>query len=158
MTLERWLSLFVLAFCLTYGYAAWFVLDAAMPPFARFSPVWPSSFPKVLAILGLILAILQLFHAPQPLAEIRRSKLATYRWLEVGLTLIAMVLYALLLAPLGFILSTVLFLIGVAALLGERRWLLLVSVALLSAGGIWYLVDPVLGIYMRPWPALSGGH
>ncbi|RMF18788.1 MAG: tripartite tricarboxylate transporter TctB family protein [Gammaproteobacteria bacterium] len=157
MTLERWLSAFVLAFCLAYGYTAFWVMDATLPPFARFSPVWPSSFPKVLAVLGAILAFMQLFHKAQPLAELKRSELPHYAWRQAGLTILAMVAYALLLSTLGFVVATTGFLVATAAILGERTWHHLIPIALIAAGGIWYLVDPVLGIYMRPWPSFIGG-
>ena len=37
-------------------------------------------------------------------------------------------------------------------ILGERRYALLVPVAVLAAFLIWYLVQEVLGIFLRPWP------
>ena len=63
-----------------------------------------------------------------------------------------MVAYALLLRPIGFVTATTLFLFLGAVTLGERRYVVLVPVAVLAAFLIWYLVQEVLGIFLRPWP------
>ncbi len=69
-----------------------------------------------------------------------------------------MVVFALLLRPLGFFVSTFSFLVIGAMVLGERKLFLLSIVSVIGSGGIWYLVQEVLGIYLRPWPwFLSGG-
>ena len=67
-----------------------------------------------------------------------------------------MVAYALLLRPAGFLFSTVSFLVVGASVLGERRYLILIPVALTAAVAIWYLVQEVLGIFLRPWPFFMG--
>jgi putative tricarboxylic transport membrane protein len=63
-----------------------------------------------------------------------------------------MVLYALALRPVGFIASTTLFLAGTGWILGERKLHVMVPVALLGAGAIWFLVQEALGIFLRPLP------
>ena len=40
--------------------------------------------------------------------------------------------------------------------LGERRFHILIPVALIAAGFIWWLVQEVLGIFLRPWPFFMG--
>lgn len=159
MTLERWLSLAFLAFCLAYGYAAFITMDAALPPFAKFSPVWPSSFPKILAAIGLVLAVGQLtiWHKSEPVGDIDRRHLKQYDWMTTALIIALMAAYALLLRTFGFVLATVLFLVLSAVVLGERNWIRVALVALIGAFGIWYLVDPVLGIFLRPWPFVFYG-
>ena len=67
-----------------------------------------------------------------------------------------MVVYALALRPAGFLLSTSLFLILGSAILGERRWLTMILVAALATGIVWWLVDEVLGIFLRPLPYVFG--
>ena len=54
MALDRWIALILLGVCLTYGYAAWFTMDSSLPPFMQRNPIWPSTFPKVLSVLGII--------------------------------------------------------------------------------------------------------
>jgi len=58
MALDRWIALVLLGICLVYGYAAWFTMDDALAPFMRRNPIWPSTFPKVLAIVGMIASFL----------------------------------------------------------------------------------------------------
>jgi len=69
----------------------------------------------------------------------------------IGL-LVAMTVYALAIFPIGFIASTTLFLIGSAMILGERRFVVLIPVSLVGALVVWYLVQEVLGVFLRPWP------
>jgi putative tricarboxylic transport membrane protein len=52
MALDRWIALIFIAFCCVYGYLAFFTMDQLLPPFMQRNPVWPSTFPKVLAVLG----------------------------------------------------------------------------------------------------------
>jgi putative tricarboxylic transport membrane protein len=70
--------------------------------------------------------------------------------------IILMIAYAFCLRPLGFIGSTTAFLVLSSILLGERKYHILIPIAAISTGGIWYLVQNVLGIFMRPWPAFIG--
>ena len=67
-----------------------------------------------------------------------------------------MVLYALALRPVGFLASTVLFLAGGSFILGERRYRVMIPIALIGALSIWYLVQEMLGIFLRPWPWFIG--
>jgi len=67
-----------------------------------------------------------------------------------------MILYALMLRPAGFILSTSGFLIFGSIILGERRIFLTVIIAAIATGVVWYLVQVVLGIFLRPLPFFMG--
>ncbi|WNZ53966.1 tripartite tricarboxylate transporter TctB family protein (plasmid) [Microbulbifer sp. MKSA007] len=157
MALDRWIALVILAVSLSYGYTAFFMMDAGLPPFMRFNPIWPSTFPKVIAVLAAItsLAILLGFEkkpAESDADEIDFSRLWDYNIGQAVFLLALMVAYALLLRPSGFLLSTLLFIVIGAALLGERRFTILVPVAAVAAGGVWYLVQQTLGIYLSPLP------
>ena len=68
-----------------------------------------------------------------------------------------MVAYALCLRPVGFLLSTTVFLIAGSFILGERKWHVMIPVAVIATASVWYLVQEVLGIYMRPLPGFIGG-
>lgn len=154
MTLERWLALFFLAFCLVYGYTAYFVMDDLLPTFAKFSPVWPSSFPKAISVIGIFLGFMQLvfWSGTGRSTELNLKYPQQYNWKATIGIVALMIAYALLLRTFGFVAATILFLTIAAYILGERKLLLLVVVATLTSFGIWYLVDQVLGIYLRPWP------
>ena len=155
MALDRWIALALLGICGIYGYAAWFTMDAGLPPFMQRNPIWPSTFPKVLSILGIIAALIILLgleKGEEKIGEIDYRRLWEYNLGQAGLLLVLMVAYALLLRPLGFIGATAGFLILGSVILGERRWLMMFIVAGIATGGVWYLVSEVLGIFMAPLP------
>jgi putative tricarboxylic transport membrane protein len=109
-------------------------------------------------VLGGILALVLIF-APETapddgevLGTIEVSKLRQYKLGQAIVLLLAMVAYALALRPIGFMASTVLFLAGGSFILGERRYLIMIPIAVTGAFGIWYLVQEMLGIFLRPWP------
>ena len=118
----------------------------------------PNTMPIVLSVLGGILALVLIF-APKTapddgevLGNIDVSKLRQYKLGQAMALLLVMALYALALRPIGFMASTVLFLAGGSFILGERRYLIMIPIALIGAFGIWYLVQEMLGIFLRPWP------
>ena len=133
-------------------------MDAGLPPFMRRNPIWPSTFPKVLAVCGVLVSLVVLLGfekgagEPKP-GEIDYRRLMQYDIGRAVALLLLMAGYAFALRPVGFIASTILFLTLAAAILGERRLIVLVPVAVVAAVGVWYLVQEVLGIFLRPLPA-----
>ncbi len=161
MALDRWIALIILLMCTGYAYTAFFTMDDLLAPFMRRDPIWPSTFPKVLSVMGMIAALLILLGFEKgdgtiKSGEINYRRLQDYKIGQAAILLGLMVAYALLLRPLGFIGSTVGFLIAGSLLLGERRLHILIPVAFIAAFGIWYLVQEVLGIFLRPWPFFLG--
>jgi len=159
MALDRWIALILLGVCLAYGYAAWFTMDANLAPFMRRNPIWPSTFPKVLSVLAIITTLIVLLgfeKSEAKEAEIDYRRLTDYHLVQALVLLALMVIYALCLRPLGFLFSTSAFLFLGSYTLGERKWHVLVPIALIAAIGVWYLVQQVLGIYMRPLPGFVG--
>lgn len=160
MALDRWIALVLLGICGIYGYAAWFTMDDALAPFMRRNPIWPSTFPKVLSVFGIVtslIILLGLEKGEQKIGDIDYRRLWEYNLGQALLLLALMVAYALLLRPAGFLIATSGFLILGSVILGERRWLLMIIVAGLATGIVWYLVQVVLGIYMRPLPLVLEG-
>lgn len=161
MTLNRWIAAIFLIICLVYGYTAYFTMDAQLPPFMKQSPMWPSSFPKVLAALGVLFSFIILLtpaardHKPGA-DDINYRRLGDYHLGQAVGLLGLMVLYALCLRPIGFLISTVGFLVISGFLLGERKFHIMIPIALVTAVPIWYLVQQVLGIYLRPLPWFFG--
>ena len=161
MALDRWIALVILVISLAYGYAAFFTMDSSLPPFMQRNPIWPSTFPKVLAILtattSLIIVLgFETNRGKVKEGEIEYHRIHEYKLGQALLLLGLMVAYALLLRPAGFLISTVGFLVIGSALLGERRFHILIPVAVAVAGVIWYLVQVVLEIFLRPWPSFIG--
>lgn len=159
MALDRWIALILLGICIVYGYTAWFTMDASLAPFMRRNPIWPSTFPKVLSIFGIIASLVILFgleKGAQKIGEIDHRRLTDYFLGQALLLLGLMVVYALCLRPLGFLGSTSLFLIIGSFILGERKWHIMIPVSLIATAAVWYLVQEVLGIFLRPLPYFLG--
>ncbi len=159
MALDRWVALVLLGICLTYGYTAWFMMDGALPPIMKRLAVWPSSFPKVLSIAGIILSLIVLLgieKGEEKVGDIDYRRLHEYKLGQALALLGLMVAYAILLRPAGFLLATSGFLIGGSVILGERRWIVMIVVSTIATFGIWYLVQEVLGIFLRPLPFFMG--
>ncbi|QPH54224.1 tripartite tricarboxylate transporter TctB family protein [Pontivivens ytuae] len=161
MTLDRWIALVILLICLAYGYAAFFTMDHLLPPFMQRNPIWPSTFPKVLAVLASLTALVVLLGLePAPkdkgTPDIDYRRLGDYKIGQALILLGLMVLYALMLRPAGFIIATILFITLSAVTLGERKFHFLVPIAALATGIVWWLVQGVLGIFLRPLPFFLG--
>jgi putative tricarboxylic transport membrane protein len=104
------------------------------------------SLPYAIAAAGIFISLL-LIALPSPDTD-WKTWLA-FDWIPAILLLLAMSLYGLVFEYLGFVLSTILFLIISYLVLGERRitWMLIGSVPLVL--GFWMLMD-FLGIYLEP--------
>ncbi len=159
MALDRWIGLVLLGVCLVYGYTAWFTMDGGLAPFMQRNPIWPSTFPKVLSIMGIIaslIIVLGFEKGEAKIGDIDYRKLWEYNLGQALLLLALMAAYALLLRPAGFLISTSAFLILGSVILGERRILLTLIIAAVATGVVWYLVQVVLGIFLRPLPLFLG--
>ena len=159
MALDRWVALVLLGICLVYGYTAWFTMDGALPPIMKRLAVWPSSFPKVLSIAGIILSLIVVLGIEKgelKVGDIDYRRLHEYKLGQALALLGLMVGYAILLRPAGFLLATSGFLIGGSVILGERRWSVMIVVSSIATFGIWYLVQEMLGIFLRPMPFFMG--
>ena len=158
MTLERAIAGIFVVICLVYGYTAFVVMEAGLLPFELNMTFLPNVLPKWLSILGVVVGVVVLIQSgPKADKEadpdsIDFRNLRQYKLGQAILLLVFMVAYALLLRPIGFVTATTLFLVLGAVTLGERRYVVLVPVAVLAAFLIWYLVQEVLGIFLRPWP------
>jgi len=156
MALDKCIAVIFLVICVIYGYAAY---TYPLLPFERNMTFLPNTMPMVLSVLGVSFALLILL-APSPKADaegdaLGNINLKNWREYKIGqaLGLIAlMIVYALTLRPIGFIAATSLFLVGAGWILGERKLVTMIGVALIGALCIWYLVQETLGIYLRPLP------
>lgn len=105
MALDRWIALVILGISLAYGYAAWFTMDASLPPFMQRNPIWPSTFPKVLAVLAILTSAVIVLGlekgdpGEQKTPDIDYRRLTDYHLGKALGLLGLMVLYALALRP-----------------------------------------------------------
>ena len=156
MALDKWIAALFLAGSVVYGIAAF---NYPLLPFERNMPFLPSTLPMVLSVLAALLSLVILVSPrgePDEKGDVLGSiDLKHFREYKVGQALMlisAMILYALALRPIGFLAATTLFLAGTGWILGERKYHILIPVALVGAGSVWYLVQEALGIFLRPLP------
>lgn len=148
---DRFVALAILVFSIAYLRLA---IEYPLLPFEFNLDFRPNTMPMGLGSLGVLFSLAVLVF---PGGETGLSDDADgwrdFDWLR-GFAIVALVVtYALLLRPAGFIGSTTVFLVSGAVIIGERQFTVLIPVALVAAGGTWYLVDRVLGIFLKPWPA-----
>ena len=158
MALDRWIALVILGVALAYGYAAFFLMDHLLPPFMQRNPVWPSTFPKILSVLAILITLNILLGMEKPSKEATKldidyRRLQDYNSGQAFLMLVMMVLYAFTLRPLGFFISTIGFLSLSSIILGERGFIKLLIITGSATFVIWYLVEQILGIFLRPLPS-----
>jgi len=156
MTLDKAIAAVFLLVGLIYGYAAF---TYRLLPFEQNMSFLPNTLPTVLSILVVFLALIILV-SPKAKAEpggdvlgdISLERLREYKTGQALTLIAAMVLYALALRPAGFLAATVLFIVAGGWILGERKLHVMIPVALVAAGSVWFLVQETLGIYLRPLP------
>ena len=146
---DRAVALALLAFAIGYGLLAW---DYPLLPFERAMPFKPNTLPKGLAVVAALLSVAVLLFPGGAQGE-ERGKLRHLDWRRTGGVFVLALLYAATLRPLGFLLSTALFLFLGAILLGERRVKLLIIVPVIAALLSWWLVQEALGVFLSPLPA-----
>jgi putative tricarboxylic transport membrane protein len=163
LSINRWVALTLLAFSSGYGFLAF---NYRILPFERYLAMKPNTLPIGLAVAGIICSIALLL---MPEAKGSRSgeedktpssdnkyleDPGNYEWGKgIGLLILA-VIYAISLRQAGFLISTSVFLITGGVILGERKYLILVPISVFASFLVWYLVDEVLTIFMRPWPMI----
>lgn len=162
MTLDRSIAFIFLIMCTVYCYTAFVSMEASLLPFERNMSFLPNTMPKWLGVLGIITALVVVLntgpenaHKPGD-GDIDYRRLKDYKLGQALMLVAAMIAYALLLRYLGFLASTTLFLAGGSFILGERNLRLMIPVSIAAAFFIWYLVQEVLGIFLRPWPYFLG--
>ena len=160
LDLNRAVALVLLAFSSGYLYLAY---SYHLLPFERFLAVKPNTMPMGLAIGGIICSLIILIRPQVPDVEgdgtVNRPDAEylqnpqNFNWGQgIGLLVLAAV-YAVSLHALGFLFSTSAFLVLGGILLGERRYNFLIPIAITASVLVWYLVDEVLTIFLRPWPS-----
>ncbi|NNG05755.1 MAG: tripartite tricarboxylate transporter TctB family protein [Inquilinus sp.] len=149
MTRDRIGALFFLAVSIAYGLMS---LDIRVPPFAS-EGFTARSLPLALSAAGTLIAFLMLV-LPQkdgPGVEPAGRFLAGlggFDWPRIAGLALNMLAYGFLLTRVGFLVSTILFLIVGYRLLGERRWhvLLLASVPVVVV--FWAILTQLLDIFL----------
>jgi putative tricarboxylic transport membrane protein len=125
-----------LGFVLVGAVSAWSAWNLVVP-FAA-DPLGPTPFPVTVALILMVcggLLILKPTHAFEPIE----------RKLAPPLMVVAMLAYALLMEPLGFMPATALLALAIALLFGARI-LFAAGVAVITAVTLWVLFDKILDL------------
>ena len=145
-------ALCFLILAITYGVGAGKI---AMIPGDELEPFNAQTMPKALAWLTGIVSFLLLIIPQRGQTDDFLSVFKGLNWPKTLLLLGLMVFYGFALTGLGFLLSTILFLIGGIYALGERRWKIIILSAVPTAVGFWLILDKLLGIYLAPGDIFS---
>lgn len=104
----------------------------------------PASLGLIVAVLGGAIAL----RPPRGRPEEAPAGLAGL--LRIAATLVSLVLYALVFERLGFLVSTSMFVALLLVLYGERRWLVVIAVAVGAAGATYAVFARWLGVPLPP--------
>lgn len=133
---DRLLGLFLFVTALAYGWAS----QQWPEPFGSHEVVGPDTFPMILAVV-LALASIALMFKPEP-----NNKWPTGKTLlEIGYAIIALIAYAVLMEPLGFIISTMAAVSFLSWRMGGSLKLAAI-IALGSAVGVFLLFNNLLDL------------
>ena len=124
-------------------------LDIRVPVYMQSATFTAQSMPQAYAIGGIVLSVLLLLVPSGKTLSFERSNL-----LPVVLICILMLIYSAIIRLLGFLPATTLFLMAGIYLRGERRWSVLLGVAIPVAAVFWFLLAVLLGAHLPPWPTL----
>ncbi|HEY8541810.1 MAG TPA: tripartite tricarboxylate transporter TctB family protein [Pseudothermotoga sp.] len=138
---DKWLGITVLVFGIIYT-----VVTLNLPRAPVGNPMGPIYFPLAFGILTAIIGLIIFLQAirktsEQAEIELKKGKL-NYKQLLLGIGI--SLIYALLFSRLGFVPSTLIFLIVFLFILnGVKKWILNLSISVLYTFGVWYLFEKV---------------
>jgi putative tricarboxylic transport membrane protein len=139
MLFQRLFTLAWLIGCLALAVVAWHY----QAPFS-YEPVGPRAFPLLLLAI-MAVALLYMLIRPTPPAESDEPAMDAAVLRKSVLCIVALLIYAGLFEPLGFIPSSALLALALARLYGGR-WLHAVIAAVLTAVGLYLLFDKALDV------------
>ena len=148
---ERIGGVLLLIFCLVYAVVSQKITLLPMQARAAFHA---RTMPEVLSVLGIGLSMLVILF---PGSQVR-PQFSGFKWGILAVFLVLMSAYGLSIRPMGFILSTSVFLIAGFALLGERSPLKLLLVSLPLVIAFWVLMTHGLDIFLEPLPWFLKGN
>jgi len=151
MKTEKAGALILLMFSIAYGLLAFKVPLTLLAQRETFNA---RTMPFALGIIGVLLSLLILFlpsdQTDDDEDETVKDAFRGLDWPSVGLLIGIMVFYAFTLRFLGFVISSIIFLMGGFYILGERRIRLLFIGSVPLVLFIWFLMSRILGMYIAP--------
>jgi putative tricarboxylic transport membrane protein len=144
-------ALVLLVLFVAYGYQA---MQIEVFPGQEFEPFKPRTMPITLAVSGILLCAIRMFHSLRVQAT-DVTGWSGYDWKRAASLCIIMLGYGSVFTPLGFIPATTLFLLAGFFTLGERRKPVLLLLPLVFSLAFWAVMTRMLGLYLAPgswWP------
>jgi putative tricarboxylic transport membrane protein len=149
MAREKVGALVMLLFSMAYGLLA---LKIPLSFLAQNEFFTSRTMPYALAVLGVLIALLILvFPTVDPEGKRSlREETHGMDWKTALLLVVGMIVYGLTMKWIGFIISSILFLLVGFYILGERRIkrMLLASIPLVVM--LWFIMSSLLGVYIAP--------
>ena len=136
------ISLLFFIFSAFYLYTAYQIRVFSFDENAAFNA---KTFPIYLGYFGMFIAALKIV-LPEKASEEVDQKFLNYK--KTLILVLIMVAYGLIIRPVGFFLSTSLFLISSYYFLGERRWLRMFMLSFPFVAIFMFLVHGLLDIYL----------
>ncbi len=141
-----------LAVCTASLALFWFTLDLQENPLV---PIGPGFYPRIVlaltAALGLALAVPDLLARRKPSASVPQPGLRP-DFAAVAVQFAVFALYVIVMSPLGFRLSTILYVAAANAILDPPRrpvqWLRVLALALATALATWFVFEHYLSVLM----------
>ncbi len=149
MAREKVGALVILLFSVAYGLLARSIPLSFLAQQEEFTA---RTMPYGLAVIGIILSFFILV-LPTVDPEGKKSLSETTKgmdWSTAILLVVLMLVFGLVMKWLGFILSSILFLLAGFWILGERRIKLMLFSALLLVVILWVIMSLLLGVYLAP--------
>lgn len=146
----------LLAFSVLYF---WKIGDIRLLPFQANQAFTPRTMPQVLATLAiaLSLAVIALGGNKDPKRLAEPFSLGDFNW-RLGLMFLGLMsIYGFTVRPLGFLLSTSLFLMIGYAMLGERSPVKLLAASVPLVVLFWALMNYGLSVFIEPLPVFLRG-
>lgn len=139
----------MLLFSMAYGLLAFKIPLSFMAQNEFFTS---RTMPYALAVLGILLALLILvFPTTDPAGkQSLREETRGMDWKTAILLVVAMIVYGLTMKWIGFIISSILFLLVGFYILGERRIKRMVLASIPLVVVLWFIMSSLLGVYIAP--------
>ncbi|MEM8794628.1 MAG: tripartite tricarboxylate transporter TctB family protein [Pseudomonadota bacterium] len=139
-------GILLLLFCLAYAYLSQHI---RLLPFQANTAFHARTMPEVLSVIGIGLSFILIVFP----GSASKPDLKGFDLVKGAFFLLLMSLYGFTVRPLGFLVSTSLFLMIGFWLLGERKAITLILVSVPLVVAFWVLMTQGLDVFIEPFPS-----
>lgn len=116
----------------------------------------PTAFPRFVSACLFILAVILLYQGivgvkKQTASQPAKVPVDKVFWVRFGVMFLAAFAYTSLLPVVGYVIATLLFVLGIMLLFNERRWLWLIIVPITTSIALYFLFRRVFHIPLPRW-------